>query len=285
MDLAHPVVGSVLLPLSLSLLLAGTWLLLARAEVARRPAAVVIGLALLASQVAVFGPPTWPAVSGPDKLPWLFAAMVLGGLAMDRLRPGLPVAVLVTSAAVAAISLWLAWPQLARGGSALPPLLMTAAALGLACIGGLAATTAAGASRATVLIMAALALAGAAFQAGSLSLMQVALALAAAGGGFALWNWPRGRLPLRAAGIAIGGLGCFAVALLLLLLTEIPPVALLAVTAIFIAGPLSRRLPIPGRWSRSTIEPLYVVAIAILPLVAAVLLATPPSVPDDPYYR
>ena len=134
--------------------------------------------------------------------------------------------------------------------------------------------------------MSALALAGAAFQAGSLSLMQVALSLAAASGGFALWNWPRGRLPLGAAGIAIGGLGCFAVALLLLLLTEIPPVALLAAAAVFIAGPLGRRLPIRGHWSRNAIEPVYVVAIAILPLVAAVLLATPPPpAPDDLYYR
>ena len=153
----------------------------------------MIGLALLASQIAVFGPPAWPAVSGPDKLPWLFTAILLGGLAVDRLRPGLPLAVLLSAAAVAAMSLWLAWPQLGRGGSALPPLLLTAAALGLACIGGLAATTAAGASRVSVVVMSALALAGAAFQAGSLSLMQVALSLAAASGGFALWNWPRGQ--------------------------------------------------------------------------------------------
>ena len=39
-----------------------------------------------------------------------------------------------------------------------------------------------------------------------------------------------------------------------------------------IAGPLGRRLPIRGHWSRNAIEPVYVVAIAILPLVAAVLL-------------
>ena len=99
---------------------------------------------------------------------WYFIGNLFAGLAL---------------LAVAAMSLWLAWPQLGRGGSALPPLLLTAAALGLACIGGLAATTAAGASRVSVVVMSALALAGAAFQAGSLSLMQVALSLAAAGGG------------------------------------------------------------------------------------------------------
>lgn len=285
LDLAHPFVGSVLIPLSLSLILTGASLAVSRDGRARRPAAAAIGLALLTAQAVVFGLPSWPPASGPDKLPWLLATLLIGGVLMDLLRPARPVTIAVTMIAVVTMSLWLAWPQLGRGDSALLVMLGLAATLGLVCIGALAATPAEGASRATVVIVAALALAGSGFQAGSLSLMQVALAIAAASGGFALWNWPRARLPLHATGIAVGGLGCVVIALLLLLLTDIRPVALLAVAAVFAAGPLSRYLPVPGRWSRRTVEPLYVVAIAVLPLVAAVLLSTPPEAPDDLYYR
>lgn len=225
MDLAHPLVGSVLLPLLLSLILTGAWLFVARNERARCPAAIAIGLAVIIAQLGVFGPLTWPAKSGPDKLPWLLATLLLGGLVMDRFRPGRPVALAATVAAVAAMSLWFAWPQLGRGDTGLPILLALASALGLVCIGGLAAATAEGAARATVVIMAGLA-------------------------------FGRRGLPGR-----------------------------LAVAAVFVAGPPSRRLPVSGRWSRSTLEPLYVIAIGVLPLVVAILLATPPVAPDDPYYR
>jgi hypothetical protein len=285
LDLSHPLVGSLLLPLSLALLAAGAWLLAARTEPARRPAAAVIGIALLASHIGVFGLPGWPVTSGPDKLPWLLAALLTGGLALDRLRAGPVAGLIATCIAIAATTLWLGWPQLVRGEAALVATLAGAALLGLACIGGLAATAADGAQRAAVIVVAALALAGAAFQAGSLSLMQVALALAASTGGFALWNWPRARLPLHTAGIAVGGIGGIAIALLLLLLTDIQPAALVAIAAICLAGPLSRRLPVPERWSRAAAEPVYIAVIGLLPLIAGVLLATPPALPDDPYYR
>jgi hypothetical protein len=134
-------------------------------------------------------------------------------------------------------------------------------------------------------VLAALGLAGAAFNAGSLALFQVALALAAAVGGFALWNWPTPRSPLGASGVVVGGLGCFAVALLLLLLTQIRPWALLPLPLVFLSAVLSRRLPVPGGLARSTLEPVYVVAIGLVPTVLAILLAQAPPPADDLYYR
>jgi hypothetical protein len=136
-----------------------------------------------------------------------------------------------------------------------------------------------------MLIIAALGLAGAGFNAGSLVLMQVALALAAALGGFVLWNWPTVRLPFQAAGVAVGGIVCFALALLLILLTDIRPWALLPLPLIFAAAPVSRHLPVPRGLSRVAVEPVYVVLVGLLPMVAVILLAQPPAPANDLYYR
>jgi hypothetical protein len=74
--------------------------------------------------------------------------------------------------------------------------------------------------------------------------------------------------------------------LLLLLLTRIPPAALLPLPLVFAAGLVGRRLPVPRRIKRVVLEPVYVFAIALIPAVVVILLAQPAAAPiDNLYYR
>lgn len=284
MHLDHPLMASVVLPLLLAAALTGV-LRAVPGERGRRIAAGAVGLALIFAHLLTFGAPAWPAQSGVEKLVPLFILSLLGGVVLDMVLAGRILSASAACLAVLGVTLWLAWPQLMRGEPGLIALLTLAALLALACLWMLAKSPANGTNRPVTLIVAALGLAGAGFNAGSLVLMQVALALAAALGGFVLWNWPAARLPFHAAGIAVGGVVCFALALLLILLTDIRPWALLALPLIFAAAVVSRHLPVPQRLSRATVEPVYIVLLGLLPMVAAILLAQPPVPADDLYYR
>jgi hypothetical protein len=285
LDLDHPLIASVLLPLLLATALTGVLRLIPAGQRGRHVAASAVGLALIGAYVLTFGAPAWPARSGIEKLPMLFILLLAGGFVLDMIIAGPILTGIAACLGVPAVTLWLAWPQLERGESGLMALLALAALLGLACLAMLAKTPANGTNRPAMLIVAALGLAGAGFNAGSLVLMQIALTLAAALGGFALWNWPIARLPLSVAGVAVGGIGCFALALLLVLLTDIRPWALLALPLVFTANFLSKRLPVPRRLSRTAVEPVYIVLIGLVPMVATILLAQPPAPADDLYYR
>lgn len=285
MDLNHPLIESVVLPLALVLLFTAALRHGLGPHRGRTLAAAAVGATVLIAWSLIFGAPTWPARSGIEKLPFIFALALAGGIAADMARPGRLVTAAAIVAAVVIIALWLGWPQLSGGDPEPLWRLAMAAVLAFGALAGLAATPPEGANRAAMLVAAALGLAGAAFNAGSLALFQVALALAAAVGGFGLWNWPTPRLPFGASGVAVAGLGCFALALLLLLLTQIRPWALLPLPLVFLSAALSRRLPVPGRLERTLVEPLYVVAIGLVPALLAILLAQAPPPTDDIYYR
>jgi hypothetical protein len=288
LDLTHPLLANFIVPLSVAL--ASTALIRSLSGVGegQRLASAGIGVGLLAAYLLSFGVPDWPARSGVDKLPFLVAILFAGGTLADIWRPPRWLMAAATVAAVAAITLWFAWPQLGGTGLTKYGLLSLAALLAVLGLVGLNAVPAETATRPAMLIAAGLAIAGASFQAGSLFLMQNALALAAAMGGFALLNWPTPRVPLGVSGLSVGGLGGFALALLLLLLllTRIPPAALLPLPFVFAAGLVGRRLPVPRRFERDTIEPVSVFAIALIPAVAVILLAQPAAAPvDDLYYH
>jgi hypothetical protein len=285
LDLNHPLIESVLLPLALALALTPSLLWIFGARWGNRLAAASIGLALLVALVLTFGVPAWPARSGMQKLPLILLLLLAGGMVIDIIKPGRIVVALTTIAATVAIALWLGWPQLTSGDTGMLLLLTSASLLALICLYGLVAAQPEGGNRSAMIVLAALGLAGASFNAGSLALFEVALALAAAVGGFALWNWPKPRLPFVATGISVGGLGCFAVALLLLLLTQIRPWMLLPLPLIFAADAVARRLPVPARFRRTTVEPLYIAAISLIPAVMVLLLAQIPTSSDDLYYR
>ena len=285
LDLGHPLIASVLLPLALAIVLTGVLRPIAVGRRSRRIAAGAVGLALIMAHGFTFGAPVWPAQSGSEKLALLFVLLLVGGIVLDMFLAGRILTTAAACLAVLAVTLWLAWPQLMRWEPGLILPLTLVALLGLACLAMLGKTPADGTNRPATLVIAALALAGASFNAGSLVLMQVALALAAAIGGFALWNWPSARMPFHLAGVAVGGIGCFALALLLVLLTEIRPWALLPLPLVFAAGPVSGYLPVPQRLSRTSLEPVYIVLIGLVPMLATVVLAQPPVSTDDLYYR
>lgn len=278
-------IESILLPLALTLALTALlrWLLGARWGTVL--AAAAIGIALLVAHGLTFGLPAWPPRSGLQKLPLLFSGMLAGGVIIDIIKPGRIAVVVATTAAVVVIAGWLGWPQLKSGESGVMLLLASTSLLALVSLAGLVRAKPQGANRSAMIVLAALGLAGASFNAGSLALFQIALALAAAVGGFALWNWPRPRLPLATSGLAVGALGCFAVTLLLLLLTQIRPWMLLPLPLIFVSDAVSRRLPVPKAFRRTTIEPLYIAAIGSIPAVAAILLTEIPWSSNDLYYR
>lgn len=286
MDLQHPLVQSVAVPLTLALALTGALGLgLGRA---RGPAvaAAAGGVALLVAAVLIGGAPSWPPASGVHKLPWLLALGLALGVALDlggadrRAALGAAVALLLLA------TVWLAWPQLDRLG-ARAWWLLPAIAAGAAVLAAVGAAPRRNASAPALLAVAGLALAAVAFNAGSLKLFQLAVALAAAVGGYALWNWPKPRFDFGAAGLLTAGLAWTALALLTALLTGVRSAALLALLAVFAAGPLARRIPL-GRIDRALAEPVLVALLAALPAAAAVLLGdTPAAAPadDDPYYH
>jgi hypothetical protein len=285
LDFNHPLIESVLLPLALALALTPSLRWVLGARWGKCLAAASIGLALLVALMLTFGVPGWPARSGMQKLPLTFVLFLAGGIIVDIIKPGRIAVTITTIAAIVVIALWLGWPQLTSGDTGMLLLLTSASLLAFMSLYGLAAAQPDGANRSAMIVLAALGLAGASFNAGSLALLQVALALAAAVGGFALWNWPKPRLRFAATGISVGGLGCFAVALLLLLLTQIRPWMLLPLPLVFAADAVARRLPVPGRFHRTTIEPLYIAALGLIPAALVILLAQPPTPPDDLYYR
>ena len=285
MDLNHPLIASVVVPSALALVSIALIRSLPGVRKQQQLASAGIGIGLLGSYFLAFGVPDWPVRSGVDKLPFLMAILFAGGFLADALQPRRQMLVAATATAIAAITIWLAWPQLSGAGVTTYAVLMLAAVLAMASLAGLTSVPPNTAARPAMLVAACLAIAGASFQAGSLFLMQNALALAAAIGGFALFNWPTPRLPLGVSGIAVGGLGGFALVLLLMLLTRIPPSAVLPLPLIFVVGLVARKLPAPRRFARSAIEPLYIFAIALIPAVTMILLAQPPAPVDDLYYR
>ena len=182
MDLHHPFVESVALPLLLSLALTG----IARGFVgaARGGLAAVIGVG-----GAVIAATTWMSGLSPaptstlSRLPWTFVAAIVAGwiAAVAGRRPA--VGWLVAAAVAIAALGWLGGVRGAING-----------AIGSLLLAALMRAPADRADAAAALVIASLGLAAATMRAGSLALFQQALLLAAATGGAALWLWPKPRL-------------------------------------------------------------------------------------------
>lgn len=285
LDVNHPLIVSLIVPLVLVLVMTPLLPRLFDSMLGMRLAAAAIGLALLVSLVLTFGVPVWPAQSGMQKLPLIFLLLLVGGMIVDIIQPGRVALTIIVLTAIVLIALWLGWPQLTRGDATKVWLLLATSLLALISLYGLTVAPAESVIRPAIIVFTALGLAGAGFNASSLALFQVALALTAAVGGFALWNWPRPRLPFLATGVAVGGLGCFALVLLLVLLTGIRPWALLPLLLVFAADTFVRRLPVPASFSRATVEPIYIAAIGIVAAIVVFYLAQSPTSSDDLYYH
>ncbi len=285
MALDHPVIQSVLVPLAVSLLLTGGVQFALGARWAERLAGIAIGLGVLAAYVLAFGSPDWPLRTGVQKLPLVLVLLMGGGVVIGTIRPSPAVSKVIGTAAVAMMALWLGWPQLTHGGRGQTFLLAATTLCALAALAALLRAGETGTNRPATLVMVSLGLAGASLQAGSLALFQISLALAAALGGFSLWSWPRPRLAFAASALAVGGFGGVAAAMLVLLLTEIRPWSMLPLALAFAAGPIARRLPVPARFARAAVEPLYIAVMAGSMAATTVMLAAPALSLEDPYYR
>lgn len=285
MDLNHPLLQSVVIPVLLAVVLAGgiRWGL--GTGTGQRHCDSAVGIALLAAMLLVLGEPVWPPRTGLHKLPFILLASLIAGAALDAMGSPRRATLATGAVAIALVSPWLAWPQLAGADPGKLWPVIPAAILGLGALAALAGAPAAGAHRPAMLVVCALALAGASLNAGSLVLFQLALALAAAVGGYALWTWPKPRLPFTAAAVLAAGVGCYALTLSTLLLTGIRAWALLPLVLVFAGSRIALRLPVPAAFSHPMVEPLYIVAAGLVPAIAAILLAHPPSAADDPYYN
>ncbi|MGF1643041.1 MAG: hypothetical protein ACFCUJ_05310 [Thiotrichales bacterium] len=280
----HPLVESIAVPLAIATLLTG---LLWRFNRPRWAGAAVVAALLVASLMILDGW-HWPALTGLHKLAWLFAAT----LALQLIAPigttrGTRVAWAIVALAILVCGLiWIGWPRLSHDplsaavtlGALLPALLI---ALML-----LTQPSAEMTPVATSGVVAALGLAGVAFFAGSLALMQLALATAAAVGGFALWNWPRPRFAFNPefAWLLVTCLGLLVA--LVIWLTPVSRWALAPLLLIAALPMLVARLPLPARWPRAVLAPLLIAVLAAPLAGLAVWLALPgESAEPDLYYH
>ncbi|WKB51857.1 hypothetical protein [Eleftheria terrae] len=279
MDLNHPLMQSVALPLLLALAGAG---LLRHGDAARpaRRAGAALGLSVLLASGWMLGWPLHPQ-GLTEKLPWLVAGALLAGLLLDAFRLSARVATLLGAVLWALALAWL------RGASW--PLAAAAWAAGSAVLAALAHTPAERASGPALLGPASLGVALLAFMLGSMLLFQLALLLACACAGLLPWLWPTPRVRFSAAAWLPASLAWLCTAWALLVLTPAKPGLLLPLLAGFAAERVLRHRRLPGR--RALSEPLAVALLAALCAGGALLMATlgpagaPAAGEDEPYYQ
>jgi hypothetical protein len=268
---------SIAVPFALALLLALVGRTLpARLRLHSVAAGTAVVAGFLAAFLAVYGALGLLPRDAASKLPTLALAGLLAGAALERADHRAIFRRLAPALVAAAVVGWLVWPRVASL-LAVPAILVWAAGTF-----GLAATAAAEtrpARQFAMLIGLALALAGVAFFARTVSIMQLALGLGASLAGLALATRLAGggRLPpsalLPAGGILVG------LAAILVLYSAAPQAALAPLAALpaahWLSGPLAR---MGGRRERSVFALLCMVLPALAVLVARLALG-PPGLP------
>jgi hypothetical protein len=296
MDLHHPLFQSLLLPLLVAFTVTGMLRGALGGVQGRRWAAAGVAVAIVGAAVWLLG---WQLPPGAltERLPWIYAAAALVGLALEALHASRRTEWLVAG---------LLWALALAALAAKPlPLMIGLWLLGLAVIRAVLREHAARADAAAVLVIASLGLAAIAMRSGSALLFESSLALAAAVAGCALWLWPFVRIAFGASGAIVAVLAWLALMVTTALLTEARPPALGLLAGAFTSGPLVRwarrhlrRPPAPAAANASTpatartwVEPLIVAAVALVWVAAALALAygeaagTPAATMDDPYYK
>jgi hypothetical protein len=289
MDLNHPLVQSVVLPLLMSVAGAGALRLALKTPQGQRWASAAAGLACVMAAAWLLG---WhaPPETLPEKLPWVFMfALVVGvGLDLAHLRGLWQWA--IASLAWGGAAWWL--------GLAEPMMVVAAVLLGAIVLGALLHGTrlqnsepTPNAGNAAMVVVASLGLAGLAMASGSLLLFQLGLLLASAVGGVALWLWPRPRIAWGPAAAVFVGMSWLALAQATVLLTPVRLLALLPLAASFGSFALARfgmrRLGQRELGNSPVWMPLIVAMIAavfVLSALAWVLLAGQ-AAGDDAYYQ
>lgn len=280
MNLAHPLIQSVVLPLLVALGAAGLLRRLIGTRHGARWAAAALGLAVLGCSLLLLGWRMALPGTAVEKLPWAFASAWMLGLVLEAIRPGRWLQWVLASLLWLALSWWLGSKDVASGAAS--------AVIGAAVLAALQDSACERASAASMSLIASLGLAAVAMISGSLLLFQLSVLLAAALGGVALWIWPKARIAFGPAGWVTAGIGWLALAHMAALLTPAPPIELAALATVFVAGPIVRRLPLMGR--RVVVEPLVValgaglLAGVALGWTASLEAQDAPDAGNDPYY-
>lgn len=283
MEITHPAVQSGILPFTCAVLTIGVLRLIGRSGWGMRVASGAVGVALLASSVLVLGLPAWPVHTGMQKFFYLAAGGLLLGVLLDLGRASSSLLLLSGLVWMTAVFVWLAWPQL---GSHYSLGLLTAICLaGLTVVLRVANRPTRDTSAPIMFLIAAASLGGIAFLAGSLSIAELGFALAAAFGGFMVWNWPQPRYHFGAAGLLGGGMAVFALAFLVVLLTDVSPWVLTPLLIIFFTDSLSRRLPAGAGLLRQSLQAVYLVVLGVVPGALAVVFAWLTEQSDSLYYQ
>ncbi|HYP85504.1 hypothetical protein [Variovorax sp.] len=262
----HPLFQSLALPLLLAFFGAALVRFAGGPGVGARWAATGVPLALMVSSVFTLG---WSALplSMPEKLPWIYGAAALAGMALEYLRADRRLVWLGAGLlwAVVVIAVLGNQPMLPRIGSWV---------VGVAVIGAVLAEPQARADAAAMLAVASLGLAALAMRAGSSLLFELSLALAAAVAGAALWLWPVSRIRFGACVLVAALLAWLSLAQSTALLTGAPPGAFLLLAAAFSSGIVVRavRRRLHRGEARVWVEALLVAGVAALWVAAALAL-------------
>ncbi|MGR4869350.1 hypothetical protein ACIPRI_10830 [Variovorax sp. LARHSF232] len=287
MDFHHPLFQSLALPLVLSFVATGVLRAMLGPGAGARWAAAGVPLALLVASSWALG---WrlPPGSFTEKLPWVYAAAALVGLAFEATRADRRALWLAAGILWALVLVVLGQqPLLPRIGSWL---------VGMAVIGAALYEVHSRADVAAMLVVAGVGLALLSMMSGSALLFEMSLALAAAVAGAALWLWPVPRISFGASGLLAAVVAWLVLAQGTALLTTVRPGAVLLLAAAFCSCALVRvlRRRLHRGEGRAWAESLLVAAVAALWVAAALALAhwsgpvrssggaaTPA---DDPYY-
>lgn len=233
-----------------------------------------IGIGFVIGFILILGPPArWPLSSG-EKLFAIAAFATALGFALDLSHDSPPVTRLLAAVLPLAALTWLGWPRIA-GQDWIDIATLAAVAL----VGGFVLTrlfeTGPQATESAIkLMIACIALALVSVFGASASLGQLAGVLAAATAGFLIWIWPIPRFPFAASAVLGGGLTFVALTGVVAVFTSAPKPALAMLVPIFFADLALSRVPRTQRGMNRAIRPILLAAVALIPALAAVGLAS-----------
>lgn len=268
--LADPLVQSAGLPLTVAFAVAGLIRLIGGEQRGTALASVAVAVGFVCAYAAVLGWPPMPPVSSNQKLVYIAVVGLATGAALDFGRASKALERILVAVLPLAALIWLGWNRLKAPDPAFLGLIAVLWIGGMVVLWRVGDARGWGIASSVMMLMASLGAGGLAVLGSAASLAQLFFALAAALGGFMLWNWPKPRLPFRAAALFGAGLTWLALADAVVLYTKTPVVTFLPLLLVFFVEPLARRLPLPRSALGDALLPVAHAAIALIPVLAAV---------------
>jgi hypothetical protein len=250
-------------------------LLLPRVRLPSMAAGAALLAGFLVAFLSAYGPSSLLPQDAASKLPALGLAALLSGAGLDRRFPPDLLLKLAPALVAAAVVGWLGWPRVASGAAVAPGLLLW----GTGAL-GMAATAAAGARpgrQFAMLVGLAVALAGIAFFARTISIMQPALGFAASLAGLAVATRLTGGCRLSPSALLPVGALLIGLGSILALYSAAPPMALAPLAALPLAHQLSPPFARVGSWREGSVFALLCVVLPALAVLVARLMLGPPG--------